>query len=158
MRCGALLLLAALAVTSPARAELAGAIDAQGLFGLDRRYGGAVLTELWGRRGIVRPGAAVGFAALSSSDDASSRLLTPLAFSLAIMPGMENSGFVGVARLGGYLGAEKGGFIGGGFASAALGYAISLGEGASVRITADVWGLVGKRGGAFFGPALGLGF
>lgn len=128
------------------------------MFGLDQRYGGALLAEFWGRRGVVRPGVAVGIGALSAGDDESSRVVTPLGFSLAVVPGLESSGFVAVARLGGYAGAEKGGFIAGGFASGAAGYAISLGEGASIRMTADVWALIGKRGGFFFGPALGFGF
>jgi len=143
---------------APARAELAGAVDGRPLFGVDARYGGAALAELWGRRQIVRPGLSFGLGALSDSDDASSRVFTPLAFSLAVMPSMEASGFVAVARLGGYAGAEKGGFIAGGFASGALGYGISLGEGASFRMMVDVWALIGTRGGVFLGPALGLGF
>jgi hypothetical protein len=150
--------LVAACVTAPARAELAGAVDVRPLIGVDSRYGAAALAELWARRKIVRPGVAFGLGALSKNDDASSRIVTPLAFSLAVMPSMERTGFVGVIRLGGYAGAEKGGFIGGGFVSGTLGCCIALGEGASLRLAVDVWGLIGKRGGVFLGPALGLGF
>jgi hypothetical protein len=141
-----------------ARAELSGAVDGRALIGIDQRYGGALLAELWGSRGMVRPGVAFGLAALSGNGEASSRVVTPLGFSLAIVPRNEASGFLAIVRLGGYAGAEKGGFIGGAFGSGALGYGISLGEGASVRLTVDVWGLIGTRGGLFLGPALGFGF
>jgi hypothetical protein len=143
---------------SSAQAELSGGVDGRALLGIDGRYGGALAADLWLTRGVVRPGAAFAIAALSKSDDASSRVVTPLAFSLAVMPSGDASGFVGIARLGGYAGAQKGGFIGGGFGSCALGYGFSLGEGASLRIAADLWGLIGKGGGLFFGPSLGLSF
>lgn len=142
----------------PARAEPSGGLDARPLFGVDGRYGGGVLVDLWADRGRFRVGGAAGMAALSAEGGASSRVLTPLALSLALIPRDEQSGFVGIARIGGYLGAEKGGFIGGGFGSCAVGYGFALGEGASIRVLADVWGLVGRHGSVFFGPALGLGF
>jgi hypothetical protein len=141
-----------------ARAELSGATDGRALFGVDQRYGGGVMTDIWGLRGRVRPGIAVGLSALSGNDEASSRVVTPAGFSLAFGPSTEVSSLIAVTRLGGYVGMEKGAFIGGGFASGAVGYAIALGEGASIRLTVDVWGLIGKRGGVFFGPAVGLGF
>jgi hypothetical protein len=150
--------LCALAVGAPARAELSGGVDGRMLFDFDGRYGGALLADLWGTRSVVRPGASFGIAALSKSADASSRVLTPLALSLAVVPSGDASGFVGVVRLGGYAGAEKSGFIVGGFGSCALGYGIALGEGASVRVAADLWGLIGRRGGLFVGPSIGLGF
>jgi hypothetical protein len=144
---------------APARAELSGAVDGRALFGVDGRYGGAAMIDLWGLRGMVRPGAAFGIGALSAGDrKVSSRVVTPLALSLAFVPRPEGSSFFGVARLGGYLGAEKGGFIGGLFVGGALGYGIGLGEGASFRFALDVWGMVGERGGLFLGPSLGLGF
>jgi hypothetical protein len=151
-------LLLSIVHVAPARAESAGGVDARPLIGVDGRYGGAVLAELWAMRGTLRVGGAVGLGALSGNDDASSRVLTPFALSLALMPSGEQSGFVGIARLGGYVGAEQGGFIGGGFGSCAAGYGFSLGEGASLRVLADVWGVIGKRGSVFFGPAVGLGF
>jgi hypothetical protein len=152
-------LLALSSAAAPAHAELSGAVDGRFLVGLaPQRYGGGVLAELWGRRGVVRPGAAFGILAASEGDDESSLFLTPLGFSLAITPSGDASGFIGIARLGGYLGAIKGGLTTGGFASASAGYAIALGEGASVRFTADVWGILGGRDGVFVGPAFGLGF
>lgn len=151
------LLLAWLA--APARAELSGAVDARALIGIDGRYGGGVMVDLWGRRGIVRPGGSFGLGALSKGEGAvSSRMMTPLALSLAIVPWPEGSSLFLIGRVGGYLGAEKGGFIGGVFAGGSLGYGISLGEGATVRLGADAWGLIGEHGGLFLGPSLGLGF
>lgn len=143
---------------SPARAELSGAVDARPLLGITGRYGGAALVDLWGMRGRMRVGGALGLGALSAGDGASSRVLTPLALSLALAPAGEASGFVATLRLGGYAGAQKGGFTGGGYGSCALGYGFSLGEGASVRLAAEISGLLGARGGVFVGPALGLGF
>jgi hypothetical protein len=148
----------ALVHAAPAHAELAGGLDARPLFGIDGRYGGGVLADLWAGRGRFRVGGAAGMAALSADGAASSRVLTPLALSFALFPSIEQSGFVGIARVGGYLGAAKGGFIGGGFGSCAVGYGFALGEGASIRVLADVWGLVGRHGSVFFGPAVGLGF
>jgi len=154
----ALLSLATALQATPVQAELSGSVSARGLFGIDGRYGGALLADLWGTRGVVRPGAAFGIGALAKGDDASSRIVTPFAFSLAVVPSGDRTGFVGALRLGGYAGAEKGGFIAGGFGAATLGIGIALGEGASLQLGADAWGLLGKRGGAFFGPSIGLGF
>lgn len=116
------------------------------------------MAELWATRGRVRPGATFGLGALAKNDDASSRVLTPLAFSLAFMPRDERSSVFGIVRLGGYAGAEKGGFIAGGFGGATIGYRIALGEGASIMLGADGWGLIGEHGGVFLGPMVGLGF
>lgn len=150
------LLLAALA--APARAELSGAVDGRALIGLDGRRGGAAMVDLWGLRGTWRPGGCFGLGALSGNDRASSRLVSPLGFSLAFVPWPDGSSLFVIGRLGGYLGAEKGGFIGGLFAGGALGYGLHVGEGATVRLAADLWGMVGERGGFFLGPSLGLGF
>ncbi len=154
-----LLVLLVAGLAAPARAELSGAVDARALIGIDGRYGAGLMVDLWGLRGIVRPGGSFGIGALSQGDGAvSSRMMTPLAFSLAIVPWPEGSSLYLIGRVGGYLGAEKGGFIGGAFAGGSLGYGISLGEGATVRLGADAWGLIGERGGLFLGPSLGLGF
>jgi hypothetical protein len=158
-RLGLLLALATLWLAAPARAELSGSVDGRALIGIDGRYGGAAMVDLWALRGMVRPGAAFGLGALSKGEDSvSSRVFTPLAFSLAFVPHPDAGSFFGVARVGGYLGAEKGGFIGGFFAGGSLGYGFSLGEGATLRLAGDAWGLVGPRGGIFLGPSLGLGF
>jgi len=147
-----------LACAATVRADLSGSVTARGLFGLDGRYGGGLMADLWATRGRVRPGAAFGIGALAKGDDASSRVVTPLAFSLGLMPRDERSSVLGVLRLGGYAGAEKGGFIAGGFGGATIAYRFALGEGASLMLGADGWGLLGKRGGVFLGPLLGLGF
>jgi hypothetical protein len=144
---------------APARAELSGAVDGRALLGLDGRYGGALMVDLWGLRGKWRPGGCFGLGALSKGDGSvSSRLMSPLALSLAFVPWPEGSSLFLVGRVGGYLGAEKGGFIGGVYAGGALGYGVALGEGATVRFAADAWGMMGERGGFFLGPSLGLGF
>lgn len=139
----------------------AGALDARPLFGFAARHGGAVSLDVWLRLGMFRLGAMSGIGALSGNDEVSSRVLTPLALSFALVPRADGAGWFGLARLGGYLGAEKGGFIRGLFASGALGYGFALGEGASIRVGADLWGLAataGGRGGVFVGPMVGLGF
>lgn len=141
-----------------ARADVSGALDGRALIGVDQRYGGAVLVDAWAGDGWLRYGGALGLGALSGHAAKSSRVIAPMAISLALVPPGDRSGVTSVLRLGGYAGGEQGGFIGGGFAGCTLGYAISLGEGASVRVGADVWGLIGPRGGFFIGPALGLGF
>lgn len=139
-------------------AELSGAVDGRALIGIDGRYGGALSLDLWATRGMFRPGAAFAIGALSRHDSASSRVFTPLSLSLAFVPGGDASGLVAIVRVGGYAGAQKGGLIGGGFASGSLGYGLALGEGASLRLAAEAWGLIGQHGGIFFGPTLGLGF
>jgi hypothetical protein len=147
-----------LASAAPARAELSGAIDGRPLLSLDQRYGGAVMIDVWATRSWLRVGAATGLGALSGNDEASSRVLTPLALSLAIIPSHDASGFVGVIRGGGYGGGQKSGLIGGAFFSGTLGYGFGLGEGASIRVAAELWGLIGSHGGLMVGPTLGLGF
>lgn len=143
---------------APARAELSGAVDGRALFGLDGRHGGAVLIDLWALRGRWRPGGCFGLGALSANADASSRVVSPLALSLSFVPRPEGSSLFVTGRLGGYAGSEKSGFIGGFYAGGALGYGLHIGEGATVRLAADAWGMVGARGGFFLGPSLGLGF
>ncbi|MET0341602.1 MAG: hypothetical protein ABW252_11425 [Polyangiales bacterium] len=143
---------------SAARADVSGALDARALIGVDHRHGGAAMVDAWGGDGWFRYGGALGIGALSGHREKSSRVLAPMAISLAIVPPGERSGFSSVLRLGGYAGGEQGGFVGGGFVGCALGYAVGLGEGASVRVSADAWGLLGPRGGFFVGPALGFGF
>jgi len=150
--------LAWLASAAPARAELSGALDGRALIGFDQRYGGAVMIDVWAMRGWLRVGAATGIGALSANDEASSRVLSPLALSLAVIPDRDAAGFVCVLRAGGYGGGQKSGLIGGGFFSGTLGYGFSLGEGASIRVAAELWGLVGSHGGLFVGPTIGLGF
>jgi hypothetical protein len=152
------LVLACLARAAPARAELSGAIDGRPLISFDQRYGGAVMIDVWASRSWLRVGAATGIGALSGNHQASSRVLTPLALSLAIIPGHDAAGFVGVLRGGGYGGGQKSGLIGGGFVSGTLGYGFSLGEGASIRVAAELWALIGSHGGLLVGPTVGLGF
>ncbi|MDB4986486.1 MAG: hypothetical protein JWN04_1664 [Myxococcaceae bacterium] len=146
-------------ICNSARAELSGEADGRALIGLDGRYGGALSLDLWGTRGMFRPGAAFGLGALSSNRHGSSRVFTPLALSLGFVPwGDERTGLVLVVRGGGYAGAQKGGLIAGAFASGSMGLAIALGEGASLRLAGEAWGLIGPHGGVFFGPTVGLGF
>lgn len=155
------LLVAALlcACAQSARAEVAGSVDLRGLYGSGARYGGGIMADLWMRTGRLQYGAATGVAALSGNDAASSRVLTPLALSFAVTQREDASGLFAVVRAGVYLGAEKGGFIRrAGFTSGAVGYAFGLGEGATFRVSADVWGLIERRGGVFAGPALGLAY
>jgi hypothetical protein len=154
----AVVLLAGLGTAAPARAELSAALDGRALIGFDQRYGGAVMLDVWAMRSWIRVGGATGLGALSANDKASSRVLTPLALSLAVIPDRDGAGFVGVLRAGGYGGGQKSGLIGGAFFSGTLGYGFSLGEGASIRLAAELWGLVGSNGGLFVGPTLGLGF
>lgn len=141
-----------------ARAELSGAVEGHALIGIDQRYGGGLSADVWAMRGWLRPGGFFGTTALSAGHGASSRVLTPLGFSLAFMPRGERTGFLGIVRLGGYAGAQKGGFIGGGFGNCALGYGFALGEGVHMRVAAEAWGFLGHHGGLFLGPAVGLGF
>jgi hypothetical protein len=147
-----------LAGAAPARAEPSGSIDGRPLISFDQRYGGAVMIDVWATRSWLRVGAATGIGALSGNDDASSRVLTPLALSLALIPHDDASGFVGIVRGGGYGGGQKSGLIGGAFVSGTLGYGFGLGEGASIRVAAELWGLIGSHGGLLVGPTLGLGF
>jgi hypothetical protein len=154
-----LLIVALLALlTVPARAEVSGAVDGRALFGLDGRYGGALMLDAWALRGRWRPGGCFGLGALSSDDDSSARLFSPLGLSLSFVPWPERSSPFLTGRVGAYFGAEKGGFLVGFYTGGALGYGLHVGEGATVRFAADVWAMVGERGGFFLGPSLGLGF
>jgi hypothetical protein len=116
------------------------------------------MIDVWAMRSWLRVGGATGLGALSANDKASSRVLTPLALSLAVIPDRDAAGFVGVLRAGGYGGGQKSGLIGGAFFSGTLGYGFALGEGASIRLAAELWALVGSHGGLFVGPTVGLGF
>jgi hypothetical protein len=152
-----------LGAAAPARAELSGSLDARALIGIDRRYGAAVMVDAWAPLGRLRLGGATGIGAVSGNDDASSRVFTPLALSLALMPESTRTGPFGVLRLGGYGGAQKSGLIAGLIATGSVGYAFSLSEEGTLRLGLDFWGLTGvgasdRQGGFFVGPLLGFGF
>ena len=86
-------------------------------------------------------------------------MFTPVGLSLGLAPeGPRRQRAFGHAPLGLCAWGQKGGFVVAGWAGCALGYRFALGEGASVRLGADAWFLIGKQGGVFFGPFLGLGF
>jgi hypothetical protein len=152
--------LGVLSVPSQSRAlpPLHGAVDGRMLLGVSSRYGGALGVDLWLGEGKVRGGIALGVGALSKDSEASSRVFTPMALSLALVPPEDKHGPTAILRAGGYAGAQKGGLIGGPLLSAALGYRVTLGEGASVRFGADALWLFGHHAGLFLGPYVGLGF
>jgi hypothetical protein len=108
---GWLLVVLVLCSSSAARAEpkLTGAVDARGLVGIDKRYGGALALDLWAGSGLFRVGGTFGVGALSKSDDASSRVFTPFGLSLGIMPRDGQAGPTAVLRGGGYAGARRAG-------------------------------------------------
>ncbi|MFT3928361.1 MAG: hypothetical protein QM778_37885 [Myxococcales bacterium] len=136
-----------------------GAVDGRALIETSGRYGGAITADLWWGKALLKAGLAAGVGAVSNRRDASSRVFTPLGLSLSLAPkAPDTSGPLATLRLGFAPGAQKGGFVVAGWASCALGYRFSLGEGASLRLGADAWFLIGKQGGVFFGPFLGLGF
>lgn len=138
--------------------DVHGAIDARPLIGFSQRYGGALGVDVWWGSGVLRAGVGLAVGALSSNERASSRVFTPVGLSLDLsVPAAASSPFA-TLRVGALPGAEKGGLYLGGWGSCALGYRISLGEGASVRLGADAWYLMGPRGGLFVGPFVGLGF
>jgi hypothetical protein len=155
-----LVVLIAWSLAAPARSAppLHGAVDGRGLIALSQRYGGALSADLWWGEGVLKAGLGVAVGALSGHDDASSRVFTPLGLSLALGPRGEGSGPLATLRAGLLPGAEKGGLMLGGWASCAIGYRFALGEGASLRLGADGWLLLGEHGGLFWGPFLGLGF
>jgi len=137
---------------------IGGAVDGRVLIGVRSRYGGALTTDLWYGAGQLKIGGAFAVGALSQGSGYSSRVLTPVGLSLAFTPPRDVSGPTAIARGGIAVGAEKGGFAVGPWASCALGYGFALGEGASFRLGADVWALFGDGQGIFIAPYLGLGF
>jgi hypothetical protein len=150
-----------LSMTAPpayAVPPISGAADARMLFGLSNRYGGALSTDLWYGSGVVKAGGVFAVGALSEGGGNSSRVLTPVGLSLALQPPTDASGPTAVARGGVAAGAKKGGFSLGPWASCALGYRFALGEGASIRLGADMWMLFGDGSGLFLAPYVGLGF
>jgi hypothetical protein len=163
-----LLALACWALAAPALAmpPLHGAVDGRALFGFSNRHGGSLGLDLWLGKGIFRFGATLGVGAVSKDEQVTSRVFTPLGLSAALLPREDSSGPTGVLRGGMYAGAQKSGLIVGPFASAAVGYRFALGEGASLRLGADLWALFMHNGsdagaikrGLFLGPYLGLGF
>lgn len=157
-----LVVLAACALfAAPAAAApsvVGGAADGRLLLGLDGRYGGALSVDLWYAPGRFKVGGAFATAALSAGGGSSSRVLSPIGLSLAFEPARDESGLTLIGRGGVAPGARKGGFSVGSWASCALGYRFALGEGASVRVGAEAWGLWGPGSGVFFAPYLGLGF
>lgn len=148
-------LLAAPAHAAPA---IGGAADARLLIGLDGRYGAALSADLWYAPTRLKIGGAFAAAAISSGDGLSSRIVTPVGLSLACEPARDLPGLTLAGRFGVAPGARKGGFMWGAWTSAAIGYRFALGEGASVRLGADLWGLFGNGGGLFIAPYVGLGF
>ena len=146
---------------APGRAnpEVHGAVDVRGLIEPAGRFGGAINADVWFGKSLLKAGLAGGVGAISNRSDASSRVFTPFGLSLGLAPRAQDaSGPMATLRLGVAPGAQKGGFVVAGWASCALGYRFALGEGASVRLGADAWFLIGKQGGVLFGPFLGLGF
>jgi len=147
--------------TSPAPSGVSrsvrGAADGRVLLGLGGRYGGALSTDLWYGAGLLKIGGAFSAGAISKGSGFSSRVLTPVGLSLALLPSGEDSGPTAVGRGGIAPGARKGGFTVTSWLSCALGYRFALGEGASLRLGTDVWLLL-RGGGLFFAPYVGLGF
>ncbi len=137
---------------------IVGAAEGRVLFSASSRYGGALSTDLWYDAGFLKLGGAFAVGAISEGAGKSSRVLTPVGLSLALLPAQDQSGPTALARGGVAAGAKKGGFTAGPWASCALGYRFALGEGASVRVGADMWILFGDGSGLFFAPYAGLGF
>jgi hypothetical protein len=152
-----------LALAAP---ELHGAVDGRMLLGITNRYGGSLGVDLWAGSGRLRLGGTIGVGAVSKDDATSSRVFSPLGLSAALMPREGASGPTLVLRGGVYAGAQKSGLILGPFMSCALGFRKDLGEGASVRVGVDFWGLFMNNGGGadehkrgiLIGPYVGLGF
>jgi hypothetical protein len=163
-----LLALAIWSVSSIALAapSLHGAVDGRMLFGVTNRYGGSLSLDLWGGSGLFRLGGMVGVGAVSKDEATTSRVFSPLGLSMALLPGSGSVGGSVIVRGGAYAGAQKSGLILGPFVSCALGLRFDLGEGASVRLGVDVWGLFKNNGGGSdqhkrglsLGPYVGLGF
>ncbi len=153
------LCLGSLVSRAAAQTELHGAVDGRVLVEPAGRFGGAANADLWWGQGTFRAGLAAGVGAVSNRKGASSRVFTPFGLSLGLAPRAPDvGGPMATLRLGVAPGAQKGGFVVAGWAGCALGYRFAMGEGASVRLGADAWFLIGRQGGVFFGPFLGLGF
>jgi hypothetical protein len=141
-----------------ASASPGGALEAHGLFDPSVRFGGAITADVWYGRGRFKGGGVFGVGALSAGDGQSSRVLTPVGGVFAFVPEPEQSGLTLLARGGMLAGAKKGGFTLEPWLSGAVGYAFSLGEGASVRAGLEVWGMIGRDAGLLIAPTFGFGF
>lgn len=142
-----------------AQPRSSGAVDAAGLFGRDV-WGGALTIDVWAalaESDAVRVGlgGAIGGAALTSDDDARSRILMPLGASASLFISPSGTWFLDFRARGGmWGGATNQGLAAGGWVAGSAYFGYALGPNASLGLGATAWGLLGHGSIFAVGPAI----
>ncbi len=161
MRFAATLLVASAVWGSSAHAqwEPSGSVSAQVLFEVgteETRRGGGILVDVWEPFGLFQLGLAVGISAISSDNDDTSQILTPLGLTLGIGTRGKTVGFRVAVRGGMWGGATKSGLEAGGWLSAGAGLDLALDDTVSLGVALDYWRLWGNVDRDVIVPALQL--
>jgi hypothetical protein len=146
--------LSASAATAHAEGQPSGAVTGHALFS-DQAWGGALVVDVTAPFGALRVGGALAVAALTSDDDARSRVAMPAGLSLHLVVPTASAWWLDVrARAGLWGGATSQGLragawlAGGGFVGFVLGPTVAVAAGA------ELWFLGGQ--GDTFGVAPGI--
>ena len=130
-------------------------IDVSGLEG-ERRYGGALMVDLWEPIGVFRLGLAAGVGALTNGEDADNRLVAPLGLSLGLQFGTGTVGLSLTGRAGVWGGANNQGLDGGGFLSGGASLDIRVGERIDLGLGVEIWGFFDGPTRMMVSPALSI--
>ena len=155
----ALMLALGVATTASAQWEPSGTVSAQLLLEVDTsetRRGGGLMLDVWEPFGLFQLGLAFGISAISSDNDDSSQILTPIGLSVGLGTRGQVIGFRLVARGGMWGGATKSGLEAGGWMSFGGTLDAALDETLSLGLGIEYWRLWGDFDRHVIVPALQL--
>lgn len=137
----------ALASTAEAQWDPSGTVSAQVLFEVgtsETRRGGGLMVDVWEPFGVFQLGLAFGISAITSDNDDTSQILTPLGLSVGVGTRGTTVGFRLAMRGGMWGGATKSGLEAGGWLSAGGTIDVALDDTISLGVGVEYWRLWGN--------------